>query len=123
MKENVEKFFVLYHSDPELQKRVKEAEASYPGSLELREPLVEAVLLPVARELGLDFSIKELQDYETEHYARHHQDVELTEEDLAAPDDDTEYWLIHRGWSNDESIFCPGGGREPGLIRIEKRKK
>ena len=123
MKENVEKFFALYNSDPGLKKRVKDAEAAYPGSLELREPLVEAVLLPVARELGLEFSIKELQDYETAHYARLHRDVELTEEDLAAPDDETEYWLIQHGWSHDDSVFCPGGSREPGLIRIEKRKK
>ena len=114
MKENVEKFFALYNADPGLKKRVKDAEAAYPGSLELREPLVEAVLLPVAREL---------QDYETAHYARLHRDVELTEEDLAAPDDETEYWLIHHGWSHDDSIFCPGGSKEPGLIRIEKRKK
>ena len=118
MKENVEKFFALYNSDPGLKKRVKDAEAAYPGSLELREPLVEAVLLPVARELGLEFSIRELQDYETAHYARLHRDVELTEEDLAAPDDETEYWLIHHGWSHDDSVFCPGGSREPGLIRI-----
>ena len=123
MKENVEKFIALYNSDPGLKKRVKDAEAAYPGSLELREPLVEAVLLPVARELGLAFSIRELQDYETAHYARLHRDVELTEEDLAAPDDETEYWLIHHGWSNDDSVFCPGGSREPGLIRIEKREK
>lgn len=123
MKENVEKFFALYNADPGLKKRVKDAEAAYPGSLELREPLVEAVLLPVARELGLEFSIKELQDYETAHYARLHRDVELTEEDLAAPDDETEYWLIHHGWFHDDSIFCPGGSKEPGLIRIEKRKK
>lgn len=123
MKENVEKFFALYNSDPALKKRVKDAEAAYPGSLELREPLVEAVLLPVARELGLEFSIRELQDYETAHYARLHRDVELTEEDLAAPDDETEYWLINHGWSHDDSVFCPGGSREPGLIRIEKRKK
>ena len=52
-----------------------------------------------------------------------YRDVELTEEDLAAPDDETEYWLIHHGWSHDDSVFCPGGSREPGLIRIEKRKK
>ena len=123
MKENVEKFFALYNSDPGLKKRVKDAEAAYPGSLELREPLVEAVLLPVARELGLEFSIKELQDYETAHYARLHRDVELTEEDLAATDEKTKYWLIHHGWSHDDSVFCPGGSREPGLIRIEKRKK
>ena len=43
MKENVEKFFALYNSDPVLKKRIKDAEAAYPGSLELREPLVETV--------------------------------------------------------------------------------
>ena len=122
MNENVKKFFDRYNSDPALQKRVKDAETAYPGSLELREPLVEAVLLPVARELGLEFSIRELQDYETEHYARRHRDVELTEEDLAAPDEEPEYWLIQHGWSHDDSIFCPGSKKEPGLIRIEKRK-
>ena len=120
---NVIKFFEKYNSDPGLYQRIQDAVAAYPGSLELREPLVEAVLLPVARELGLEFSIRELQDYETAHYARLHRDVELTEEDLAAPDDETEYWLIHHGWSHDDSVFCPGGSREPGLIRIEKRKK
>ena len=122
MKENVEKFFSLYNADPALKQRIKDAEAAYPGSLELREPLVEAVLLPVARELGLEFSIRELQDYETEHYARRHRDVELTEEDLAAPDEEPEYWLIHHGWSHDDSVFCPGSKKDPGLIRIEKRK-
>ena len=122
MKENVEKFFSLYNADAALKQRIKDAEAAYPGSLELREPLVETVLLPVARELGLEFSIRELQDYETEHYARRHRDVELTEEDLAAPDEEPEYWLIQHGWSHDDSIFCPGSQKEPGLIRIEKRK-
>ena len=78
--------------------------------------------LAMARELGLEFSIRELQDYETEHYARRHRDVELTEEDLAAPDEEPEYWLIQHGWSHDDSIFCPGSKKEPGLIRIEKRK-
>ena len=123
MKENVNKFFELYHADAALQKRLKDAEALYPGSLELREQLVEAVLLPVARELGLDFTVKELQNYETEHYARLHQDVELSEEELAAPDDETEYWLINHGWSNDESCFCTGSESGSGLIRIEKKKK
>ena len=45
MKENVEKFFSLYNADAALKQRIKDAEAAYPGSLELREPLVETILL------------------------------------------------------------------------------
>ena len=41
MNENVTKFFELYAQDAGLRARVSEAEASYPGSLELREPLAE----------------------------------------------------------------------------------
>ena len=123
MNENVKKFFDRYNSDPALQKRVKDAETAYPGSLELREPLVEAVLLPEARELGLGFTVKELWEYETLHFVRHHQDVELTPEELAAPTDETEYWLINRGWSSDEAKFCPGGEQKPHLIRIERKEK
>ncbi len=122
MNENVKKFFERYNFDPELQKRVKDAEAVYPGSLELREPLVEAVLLPVARELGLDFTVRELWEYETLHFARLHQDVELSEEELAAPVDETEYWLINRGWANDEARFCSPAEPKSDLIRIEKKR-
>ena len=50
---NVIKFFEKYDADPELQKRVQDAVNAYPGSLELREALVEACLLPFAEELGL----------------------------------------------------------------------
>lgn len=49
---NVIKFFEKYDADPELQKRVADAVNAYPGSLELREALVEACLLPFAEELG-----------------------------------------------------------------------
>ena len=64
---------------------------------------------------------KELTDKLHQSIERY-QDVELTEEDLAAPDEEPEYWLIQHGWSHDDSIFCPGSQKEPGLIRIEKRK-
>ena len=93
---NVIKFFEKYDADPELQKRVADAVNAYPGSLELREALVEACLLPFAEELGLPFTVVD------------HKDVELTEEDLAAEDDDEDYWLEGKGWTNDESAFCTG---------------
>ena len=65
MTENVTKFFEKYDADPALRARVEEAVACYPGSLEIRESLVEAVLLPIADELGLPFTVDELRAYET----------------------------------------------------------
>ena len=98
MNENVIKFFELYDADEALRRRVDEAEANYPGSLELREAVCEAVLLPIAAELGLPFTIDDLRKYETR--------KKMTR---AAQDPDE--WLnapVDRGWSDDEAKFCGG---------------
>ena len=95
-KTNVDKFFEIYDADPALQARVQQAMDSYPGSLEIRDVMTEHVLLPVAEELGLPFMLK---------WGRQHQDRELTDDEMAA-DDETTYWLLDRGWSNDEAAFC-----------------
>ncbi len=107
MLENVTEFFERYAADEKLQERVAEAEACYPGSLELREAMCEAVLLPIAAELGLPFTIDELRKYETrKKMARATQDPD---EWLQQPIDDGEsYWLLDHGWSDDESKFCSG---------------
>ena len=98
MYENVEKFFAIYDADPALQERLCQAEAAYPGSLEIREAVAEHVLLPVAAELGLPFSLLDLKVYETKKKARDHQDVALTEEELARPLEEHHYWLLEHGW-------------------------
>ena len=41
----------------------------------------------------------------TQTCGRQHQDRELTDDEMAA-DDETTYWLLDRGWSNDEATFC-----------------
>ena len=56
-------FFARYDDDEALRERVRLAEEYYPGSLELREPLVEAVLLPIAAELDLPFTVGERRAY------------------------------------------------------------
>ncbi|MFR6425697.1 MAG: hypothetical protein ACLUNO_09200 [Oscillospiraceae bacterium] len=78
-KTNVDKFFEIYDADPALQARVQQAMDSYPGSLEIRDVMTEHVLLPVAEELGLPFTLKELRNYELLKWGRQHQDRELTE--------------------------------------------
>jgi len=106
MTENVSKFFEQYDSDPALRARVEEAVACYPGSLEIRESLVEAVLLPIAAELDLPFTIDELRAYETrKKLSRIKPDVQIEEGDEDEDADFEGYWLLDRGWENDESVF------------------
>lgn len=100
--ENVVKFFEIYEKDENLQKRLAEAEAAYPGSLEIREYVVEDVLLPVAKEMGLEFTLSDLRKYETKMKMQRNLDVEI---DPNEPDVEYKYWLLDRGWTNDESIF------------------
>ncbi len=107
MNENVTAFFARLEADAALRERLEEAEAAYPGSWELREALCEAVLLPIAAEQGLPFTLDDLRKYETrKKMARATQDPD---EWLAESDDGGEiYWLLDRGWSDDESKFCGG---------------
>lgn len=104
MNENVVKFFERYDSDPALRQRISEAEAAYPGSLEIRDAVVSAVLLPVAEELGLPFTLLDLRVYETKMQALRSPDREMTQEEL---EDDREYsyWLNGRGWSYADDVF------------------
>ena len=105
MNGNVEKFFQLYYSDPALRQRVADAEAAYPGSLEIRDAVVSETILPIAEELGLPFTLMELKVFETKSKAEINQDIALTEEDLRAPDSDFGFWMVDRGWTYDTDPF------------------
>ncbi len=105
MVENAEKFFELYRADEALRRRVAEAEAAYPGSLEIRESVAEYVLLPIAEELGLPFSVKELRAYETRVKMRNLQPDEEIPEGDPIDEDPISYWLLDRGWENDPKFF------------------
>lgn len=98
--EDVRKFMELYASSEKLQKEYAEAEAYYPGSLEIRETVVEEVLIPFAKRYGFDFTLNDLRKYETKVLLEMHRDVELNPED---PDDDRHFWLLEHGWTDDES--------------------
>lgn len=106
MKENVPVFFERCASEPALKAKIAQAVAAYPGSLELRESLVEAVLLPIAAQEGLPFTVDELRAYETrQKLSRIRPDVQIEE---GSPDEDADfegYWLLDRGWENDPSAF------------------
>ena len=100
MIENVEKFFARYDEDAALRERVDEAEACYPGSLEIREAVAEYVLLPIAEELGLPFTVQELRAYETRKKLQRIKPARIPEEgeEIEEP---ARYWLLDYGWEND----------------------
>ena len=79
---NVIKFLQQYDNDPELRAKVEQAEMMYPGSLEIRESVVEDVLIPIAEEMGLGITLMDLYNYERQLKHERSRDVALTEEDL-----------------------------------------
>ncbi len=106
MTENVSLFFSRCKAEPELKERIRKAVACYPGSLEVRESLVEAVLLPIAESVDLPFTVPELRAYETRlKLSRIKPDVQIEEGEEDEDADFEGYWLLDRGWENDISAF------------------
>ena len=99
---NVERFFDLYERDPGLKAKIEEALQNYPGSLELRESVVEYVLLPVAEEYDLPFTVQELRAYETRKKLQNRKE-DVPVEEGEPIEDQAEYWLLDRGWEWDDS--------------------
>ncbi len=99
---NVELFFNRYEAEPALRKTVADALAAYPGSLELRESVVEYVLLPIAANEGFPFTLKDLRAYETGKKIRNFKEDTPVEEGVM-PDDPPEYWLLDYGWEWDDT--------------------
>ncbi len=99
---NVEQFLHLYETDPALRKKVEDALALYPGSLELRESVVEYVLLPIAEELGLPFTVQELRAYETRKKLQNMK-PDVPVEEGEEPEEPLTYWLLESGWEWDDT--------------------
>ena len=106
MIENAATFSERYKHDEALRARVREAMDAYPGSLEIREALVENVLLPIARELGLDFTLAELRAYETK--VKMKRLSQSDEEYFSAIEDEEGFWLLDNGWDYDEDVLRAG---------------
>ncbi len=101
MNENVQRFFDRYAADEELRRRVLEAEAMYPGSLEIREAVVEDVLLPIAAELGLPFTLQDLRAFETRHKLETAPKADTPIQEGEPIEDPVDYWLLDKGWTYD----------------------
>ena len=96
MIEQAEAFFERYAADPELREQLRREEESYPGSLEIREAVVEDVLLPAARALGYDFTLEELRNARP--------DLPIPE-DEEIDDDPHRFWLLDHGWTYDTELY------------------
>ncbi len=105
MVEQAQAFFERYAADEALRERLRQAEQNYPGSLEIREAVVEDVLLPAARELGFDFTLEELRTYETRVKLRGARPDLPIEEDEEIDDDPKRFWLLDHGWTYDTDVY------------------
>lgn len=101
MRENVDKFFALMDSDSKIREQLDEAIACYPGCLDIRDAMLSETMLPLAKSLGLEFTLSELRAYETKKklYFEGPEMKDLPEgvDQYEAP----EYWLISHGWDYD----------------------
>ena len=61
-------------------------------------------MLPVAKELGLPFTLEELRTYETEKKLRSLKENVPVEEGEPIEEGE-EYWLLDRGWEWDETML------------------
>lgn len=111
MIEHAEAFFARNEEDEALRERLRLAEESYPGSLEIREAVVEDVLLPIAAELGYTFTVEELRTFETRRKLKNARPDLPVEED-EEPEEPTRYWLLDHGWTYDTDVYPDQPGKE-----------
>ena len=62
--QNVKAFIEALSQDESIQKALKEKEMAYTGIKEDRETFMEAVVIPLAKEVGYEFTLKDLKDFE-----------------------------------------------------------
>ena len=102
MIENIEKFYKLLSEDSSVAKRLADAQNAYPGSWEIREPFLQATMLPLAEELGLGFTIEELRKYETRLKVMNSRDIDDESDSVPEP---VIYQLLDHGWETASSVY------------------
>ena len=105
MIEQAEAFFERCAADAALREQLRLAEESYSGSLEIREAVVEDVLLPFAREHGYEFTLEELRTYETRVKLRGARPDLPIPEDEEIDDNPHRFWLLDHGWTYDTDVY------------------
>ena len=78
--ENVKAFYKKLEAKEELQKKIAAADAAYNGDTGDKKAAVEAIVLPIAKEAGFDFTAEEMLEAET----AVNSEGEFTEDELEA---------------------------------------
>ena len=78
--ENVKAFYEALEKDAELQAKVDAADAAYAGDAKDKAAAAAAILLPIAKEAGFDFTAEELLGFENAAVS----EGEFTEDELEA---------------------------------------
>ena len=78
--ENVKTFYEALEKDAELQAKVDAADAAYAGDAKDEAAAAAAILLPIAKEAGFDFTAEELLGFENAAVS----EGEFTEDELEA---------------------------------------
>ena len=60
----------------------------------------------IAEELGLPFTLTELMGFEAKLKAQRQEEIASHDDDPDFEIPEYSYWLLDRGWSNEESKFC-----------------
>ena len=77
--ENAKKFMELLNRDEELQKKMKAATESFAGDKSDEKALFDAVLAPIAKEAGYEFSFEDMEEL-----AKASGDGELSDDEATA---------------------------------------
>ena len=84
-KENVAKFYEKLAEDTALAEKLNALDKEFPEKNEavadgadIREKAVEAIVLPLAKEVGLPFTLEELKEYEQDQM----KEMNLSEDEL-----------------------------------------
>ena len=81
--ENVKAFYEALETDTELQAKINAADAAYTGDVDDKVAAAAAIILPIAKEAGFDFTAEELNAYESK-AASSDEEFEFSEDELEA---------------------------------------
>ena len=79
--EAVKAFYEEVAKNGALQKKIAAADAAYNGDTEDKKAAVEAIVLPIAKEAGFDFTAEEMVEYTDFAIG---EDTEISEDELEA---------------------------------------
>jgi len=109
--EKVKAFYKELEANEELQKKIAAADAAYNGDTGDKKAAVEAIVLPIAKEAGFDFTAEELLSFNY-----NVEEGELFEEELQAVAGGIAYcFLFGFGTENSNTTICKYIGIDIGF--------